>query len=131
MTVNHSDPTYHRRTFSADIEGPDAPEGAGTKNKQWGIMHIKMKMHYPFGFFRIYQLDTMHLDRSDSTQEEYPEMQFYVAKKVTTPPKGENSQCGIEYAYLQGDTGKKQHLSVKVNKIRAGDYYIVYKCNFA
>jgi hypothetical protein len=73
LTVNHSDPTYYRRTFSADIEGPDAPEG-GLKNKQWGIMHVKMKMHYPFGFFRIYQLDTMHLDRSDSTQEEYPEM---------------------------------------------------------
>lgn len=32
LTVNHSDPTYHRRVFGADIEGPDAPEG-GSKNK--------------------------------------------------------------------------------------------------
>lgn len=69
LTVNHSDPTYFKRTFSADIEGPEAPEG-GSKNKHWGIIHVRMKMHYPYGFFRIYQLDNMFLDRSDSNQEE-------------------------------------------------------------
>ena len=56
---------------------------------------------------------------------------MFVAKKVTTPPKGENGSCGIEYAYLQGVIGRCPTLGVRVTKIRSGDYFIVYKCNFA
>jgi hypothetical protein len=74
----------------------------------------------------------MFLDRSDTKVDpEYPEMTIFVAKKVTTPPRGENGECGIEYAYLQGAIGRCPTLGVKVNKIRSGDYFIVYKVNFA
>jgi hypothetical protein len=65
-------------------------------------------MHYPFSFFRIHQLDNMHLDRSDDSKDpEYPEMSFFVAKKVTVPPRTEGGNCSIEYAYLQGAVGRK------------------------
>ena len=34
---------------------------------------------------------------------------------------------GTEYAYIQGNIAKDSVVSVKVDKIRAGDYYIIYK----
>lgn len=116
LSVNHSDPTFARRVIPADIEGPDAPD-PGTSNKQWGVIHIKTNLHYPQGFFRLHQLEQ---------QEVFPELTLIVAKRVTTPPKGD-AQPGTEYTYIQGAIAKDSVVSVGVKKIRAGDYYIIYK----
>jgi hypothetical protein len=54
MSINHSDPTFRKRVIPADIEGIDAPNQSDSSNKQWGVIHIKTKLHYPHGFFRLH-----------------------------------------------------------------------------
>lgn len=121
MSINHSDPTFRKRVIPADIEGIDAPNQSDSSNKQWGVIHIKTKLHYPHGFFRLHQLEQ---------QGKYPELTLIVAKKVTIPPKGEG-EVTTEFGYIQGAIANDSMVSVKVDKIRAGDYYIIYKCKEA
>jgi len=53
-----------------------------------------------------------------------------IVKKARIPPKTEKDLATIEYAYIQGVQGRRSLLSLKVDNIRNGDYYILYKAEF-
>ena len=57
-------------------------------------------------------------------------MTMIIVKKARVPPKKEFDLPTVEYAYLQGVQGRRSQLSLKVDNIRNGDYYILYKVEF-
>jgi len=137
--VSPSDPTYSRRVVEADIieedEAGDADgDLAGRKgkgppaHKGWGIIHVKAKLHAKQVFFRLCQLDRKFQDRGgDKPDPEYPELTLLVVRKFTAPPRDESTPGGMEYAYLEGATGKAASVGARIDGVRGGEYLVVYK----
>ena len=53
-----------------------------------------------------------------------------IVKKARVPPRSEYAEATQEYAYMEGVQGKKASMSVRLTKLRSGDFYILYKVDF-
>ena len=76
-----------------------------------------------------------HFDgEADMDEYEYPEMTLILCKLIKIPPKtGKNSSDKIlsECAYIDGKTSDLYNsLHLRVNKMSAGKYLVLYTANF-
>lgn len=62
---------------------------------------------------------------------EYPELTIFVVKRSRVPPKNKDGkkQSGPtnEIVYLNSASEKYNHVGVRINHIRPGDYFVIYK----
>jgi len=147
LTISHSDPTFSRRILPADVidekeleVGADDDIEAAAKTKRgggaagtkgWGVIHIHSKLHARQAFFRLCQLDRKFQDRGDDKPDlEYADLTLLVVKKFKTPPTAANPRCGLEYAYMEGASGKDASIGLRLDGLRGGEYLIIYKANF-
>jgi hypothetical protein len=64
---------------------------------------------------------------------EYPELTLILCKKSKVPPKHTNrgtKKVKAELVYLNGGIEKDSNVGVRVDYIRPGDYYVVYKHSY-
>ena len=71
----------------------------------------------------------------DLDEYEYPEMELIVCKLIKIPPKtGKNRSDNVmtECAYIDGKKGDLYNsMHLRINKMSAGKYLVLYKCNFS
>ena len=150
FTINQCNMTFQRRVVEADIITQDLlnsrkEAGKGIPSSffgtSWAVFQVRFRHHQPHCFFRLWQLNHMLLPREfDSAGKlvpfkfkEYPELTLIVAKKSRVPPKHTNKSTAkvkAQLVYLNGDIDRASNVGVRVDNIRPGDYYVVYKHNY-
>ena len=128
FTVCYNDPTIHTRIVPADL---DAHGAGGVTKDGWAVLHLRCKIAAANVCVRLSQLDRRSLaDKSRLLTYEYAMMTVIVVKKARVPPRTEYGTYTQEFCYIDGIQGRKQAVDVRVQSLRPGDLYVLYKVDW-
>ena len=73
-----------------------------------------------------------HEDGSKSLHKDYsyPKLTMLLCKKARQPPEGHNVAQPAQLIYLNGTIAKANTIGVRVDSIRPGDYYVIYRQDY-